>query len=163
MRTNFSQNTYCTYYGVVAKHTTKPSVVSAHSNVIHDICMFPMGKTICCDSHQSHSYSNVRYFYFHFQQFKGTWHTCTCSISFITREITFMTSLLLSYTPNDFWKGVYSKRKEFATHGSKFCPFRVDLFSEGRQTIGERCRPWKVSVPHNNTAVKYIQANKCMH
>ena len=27
-----------------------------------------------------------------------------------------------------FWKGVYSKRKEFAPKGSKFFPFRVDLF-----------------------------------
>ena len=27
-------------------------------------------------------------------------------------------------------KGVYSKRKEFASHGSKFFPFRVDLFSK---------------------------------
>ena len=28
------------------------------------------------------------------------------------------------------WKGVYSERKEFAPRGSKFFPFRVDLFSE---------------------------------
>ena len=26
------------------------------------------------------------------------------------------------------WKGVYSKREEFATMGSKFFPFRVDSF-----------------------------------
>ena len=32
-----------------------------------------------------------------------------------------------------FWKGVYSKKKEFATNGSKFCLFRVDPFSEGPQ------------------------------
>ena len=25
-----------------------------------------------------------------------------------------------------FWKGVYSKRKEFAPKGSKFFPFRID-------------------------------------
>ena len=30
-----------------------------------------------------------------------------------------------------FWKGIYSKRKEFAPIGSEFCPFRVDTFTEG--------------------------------
>ena len=30
-----------------------------------------------------------------------------------------------------FWKGVYSKRKEFALLGSKFFPLRVDFFSQG--------------------------------
>ena len=30
-----------------------------------------------------------------------------------------------------FWKEVYSKRKEFAPHGSKFFPFTIDPFSEG--------------------------------
>ena len=29
------------------------------------------------------------------------------------------------------WKGVYSKRKEFAAIGSKFFPFRVDPFPKG--------------------------------
>ena len=29
-----------------------------------------------------------------------------------------------------FWKGVYFNRKEFAPHGSKFFPFRVDPFSD---------------------------------
>ena len=33
-----------------------------------------------------------------------------------------------------FWKGVYSKRKEFAPKGSKFFPFRVEPFSEGDWT-----------------------------
>ena len=32
---------------------------------------------------------------------------------------------------SSFWKGVYSKRKEFAPCGSKFFPFRVDPISEG--------------------------------
>ena len=31
-----------------------------------------------------------------------------------------------------FWKGVYSKRKEFAPLVSKFFPFSADFFSEGR-------------------------------
>ena len=30
-----------------------------------------------------------------------------------------------------FWKLVYSKREEFAPHGSRFFPFRIDLFSGG--------------------------------
>ena len=34
--------------------------------------------------------------------------------------------------PSSFWKEVYFKRKEFALRGSKFLPFRVDPFSEGR-------------------------------
>ena len=33
------------------------------------------------------------------------------------------------------FENVYSKRKEFAPPGSKFFPFRVDHFSEGRKTI----------------------------
>ena len=36
------------------------------------------------------------------------------------------------------WKRVYSKRKEFAPMGSKFFPFRVDPFSEGRQNNFDR-------------------------
>ena len=32
----------------------------------------------------------------------------------------------------------YSKRKEFAPHGSKLFPFRVDPFSEGKQNNFER-------------------------
>ena len=31
-----------------------------------------------------------------------------------------------------FWKGVYSKRKEFAPSGSKFFPFRIDPFQKGK-------------------------------
>ena len=34
---------------------------------------------------------------------------------------------------NSLLKRVYSKRKEFALSGSKFFPFRVDLFSEERK------------------------------
>ena len=30
-----------------------------------------------------------------------------------------------------FWKGIYFKRKEFASQGSKLFPFRVDPFTEG--------------------------------
>ena len=38
-------------------------------------------------------------------------------------------------------KRVYSKRKEFAPKGSKFFPFRVDLFSEWRQ------KPFRQELP----------------
>ena len=44
-----------------------------------------------------------------------------------------MNPRLFSCTPKPFWKGVFSKRKEFAPRGSKFFPFRVDPFSEGMQ------------------------------
>ena len=44
-------------------------------------------------------------------------------------------SVFTSPHNNPFIKGVYSKRKEFAPRGSKFFPFRVDPFLEGRQTI----------------------------
>ena len=47
--------------------------------------------------------------------------------SIYTSERTFGTSCLLSCTPRPFWKGVFSKRKEFS-------PIGVDSFSEGRQT-----------------------------
>ena len=44
-----------------------------------------------------------------------------------------MTSSLLSCTPSPFFKGVYSKKKEFAPCRSKFFPSEVVPFSEGRQ------------------------------
>ena len=59
----------------------------------------------------------------------------------------FVITCVLSCTTNPFWKGVYSKRKEFAwkggyykrkefaPKGSKFFPFRVDPFSEVSETI----------------------------
>ena len=34
------------------------------------------------------------------------------------------------------WKGAYSQRKEFAPHGSKFFPFRVDPFLKGTWLTG---------------------------
>ena len=50
-----------------------------------------------------------------------------------TGEITSLTSCLLSCRQIPSKKGVLSKRKEFAPMGSKFFPFRVDPFLEGRQ------------------------------
>ena len=59
------------------------------------------------------SNGNLFYFYFkHLVFYKGT-----------TLAFQHIKSLL---------KGVYPKRKEFAPHGSKFFPFRVDYFSKGR-------------------------------
>ena len=43
-----------------------------------------------------------------------------------------MTSCLLSLSPDSVWKGVYSKRKEFAPLGSKFFPFTVLSTSLGK-------------------------------
>ena len=58
-----------------------------------------------------------------------------------------MTSCLLYCKLSPFWKEVYSKRKEFAPTGSKFFPFRVDPFSEGRQKPFEQLPPLEVSIP----------------
>ena len=47
---------------------------------------------------------------------------------FLTRETTFVTSYLLSCTP-------HSEKGSTLKGGSKFFPFRVDSFSEGKQTV----------------------------
>ena len=54
---------------------------------------------------------------------------------FFKKETRYGLPGLVSCTSISFWKGVYSKRKEFAPMGSKFSPFRIDPFSEGRQNI----------------------------
>ena len=51
---------------------------------------------------------------------------------FSTRETTFVTSCFHSCTPSIFWKGFTLNRKNLL-RWSKFFPFRVDLFLEGRQ------------------------------
>ena len=56
----------------------------------------------------------------------------------------FFDFFLLSCTYTPFWKGVYSKRKEFAPKGSKFFPFRVEPFSEGRKTMWIELPPLKM-------------------
>ena len=59
------------------------------------------------------------------------------------------TSYLLSCTSFPFQKGVYSKRKEIAPLGSKFFPFRVDLFSEERlKHFYRACSLENVSIPY---------------
>ena len=46
-----------------------------------------------------------------------------------------MTTSLCSNTPDLFWKGIYSERKELAPKGSKCYLFRVDPLSQGRQNL----------------------------
>ena len=69
-------------------------------------------------------------------------------VIFFTRETTFVTSCLMSYTLNSFWKGVCSKRKEFAPLGSKFFPYRVDPFirREAKQFLKRITSLWSVSI-----------------
>ena len=45
----------------------------------------------------------------------------------------FVTSCLFYYKPSIFWKGIFSKRKEFAPMGSKFFPFKKYPFLEERK------------------------------
>ena len=54
-------------------------------------------------------------------------------LSLFPRETTLGTSHLLYYTPSPFLKGSSLKGKLFASFRSKFFPFRVDPFSEGKQ------------------------------
>ena len=58
-----------------------------------------------------------------------------------------------------FWKGVSSKRKEFAPFGSKFFSLRVDPFSEGAWCAGKQTRNHKSCVPFKNRkTTKFIQS-----
>ena len=50
-----------------------------------------------------------------------------------TREITFLHPVCFPAYQNPFWKRINSKRKDIAQKESKFFPFKVDRFSEGRQ------------------------------
>ena len=54
-----------------------------------------------------------------------------------------------------FWKGVYSKRKEFAPRRSKFFPFRVDPFSEGAWCAGKQTGSNKSNLPFKNGWKRY--------
>ena len=57
----------------------------------------------------------------------------------------------LHFAPLKKWSGKgYSERKEFAPLGSKFFPFRLDPFSEGRQKqLNRVSSPESVSIPYN--------------
>ena len=66
----------------------------------------------------------------------------------LSRETIVVTSCLLSCNPGPFWKGVYSRRKEFAPKGSKFFPCRVDSFQKGGKSIFDMVTsPESVSIP----------------
>ena len=102
----------------------------------------------------------------------GNWIHLVDFPTFFTRKITFVTSCLLSCTPNFFFpKRVHPKRKEFALKGSKLFPSRVDLFSGAESFLTEllplkmgpfplmyQCHLWKIhktkiiqiNVPSNN-------------
>ena len=62
----------------------------------------------------------------------------------LNREVTFVTSCLLSSTPSTLPKRVYSKKKEFAPRGSKSFSFRVDPFSEGKLIQFDSLPPFKM-------------------
>ena len=69
---------------------------------------------------------------------------------FLPGETTFVTFCLLYCMPYLFWKGVHSRRKEFAPPGSKFFPFRVNHLSERRQKLFDRVTSLEsVSIPLN--------------
>ena len=73
-----------------------------------------------------------------------------------------MSSCLLFRIIVPFRKGVCSKRKEFAPHGSKFFPFRVDPFSEGDKTVLIMLPPLKVyPFPLKIKNMKYVLVLMC--
>ena len=71
-----------------------------------------------------------------------------------------MTSCLLFCTPSPFRKGVYSKRKELASEGSQFFPFRVDPFSKEMEIILTVTSPESVYSPLNKM-YNIITNTKC--
>ena len=90
-------------------------------------------------------------------------------LPFCIREITLVTSCLLSNISSPFWKGIYSKRKEFAPKreqilsfwskpfGSKFFLFRVNPFSEGRKkNFGKVASPERIIIPIKSFPWKLI-------
>ena len=63
----------------------------------------------------------------------------------ITKNLSQLRNFLFAFQCiSVFLKEVYSKRKEFAPNGSKFFPFKVDPFSEGRQNSLRKLPPLKV-------------------
>ena len=53
-----------------------------------------------------------------------------------------------------FWKSVYSKRKEFAPHGSKFFPSRIDPISEGAWCAGKQTQYKNTPIQIKNSPPK---------
>ena len=56
-----------------------------------------------------------------------------------------------------FWKGIYSKSKEFAPIGSKFFPFRKDPFSKGRLNTDDRIALAPTRTPHSTLSITFIR------
>ena len=67
-------------------------------------------------------------------------------------------SCLLSCAPKPFWKGIYSKGKEFAPVGCKFFPFRVDPFSEWKLNSLADVLSW--SFMAQSSQLRSCQANQ---
>ena len=61
-----------------------------------------------------------------------------------SRDTHSVTSCLLYCPPRPLWNGVYFKRKEIAPLGSKFFPFRVDLFRKGANALDRITPPLDV-------------------
>ena len=64
---------------------------------------------------------------------------------------------LLFCTQTPIWKVVCPKRKEFAPRGSKFFPFRVDPFSEGKKILNELPPHTPISTQSRNSVVFKLQ------
>ena len=63
---------------------------------------------------------------------------CKALLYFNGHGYTFRGSISAEVVFNYFLTGVRSKRKVFAPLGSKFFPFRVDLFSKGMKCAGKQ-------------------------
>ena len=59
---------------------------------------------------------------------KRSWYFAIFFLSYFTRETTIMTTNLLSCTPIVFWKGVYTKRKEFTLKVTDGANIDITLF-----------------------------------
>ena len=66
-----------------------------------------------------------------------------CAI-FFTRDTTLVISILYSCKPSPLWKWSALKGKNLLPRGSKFFPFRVDPFSERKQTPFDSYLRWKI-------------------
>ena len=60
-------------------------------------------------------------------------HDIFCSVFFEVYYYTVRGGNCVEILSPPFWKGVFSKRKEFAPAGSKFFPFREDPFSKKKK------------------------------
>ena len=78
------------------------------------------------------------------------------------RETTFVTYCLFSNSPSPFWKLSTLKRKQFASEGNPFSPFREELFLEGRQDKLTELVLWEcISSPYVNVQFALHQLSYC--